>query len=348
MEVCVGGTFDIIHEGHKALLRKALESRNKVFIGLTSDIMVRNKKLCFPYEVRRRNLERFLTREKLMNHEILRIDSPFGLTLSRDFDAVVVSPETARTAAAINSARRRLGKRELKVIEIDYVLADDLIPFSSTRIRKGEIDPNGKRLKPVSINVGSTNPVKINAVRNIFERLFSRTRLKRNLKPDLKTNPKLKITCHRVSSQEQPYEDATVSGAVRRAMQVAEGADFGIGIEAGLFWNRHLQKYLDVQYCAVVDSTGFMTVGHGPGFSYPRDVVRFLDKGDSVGKAMKKTYGVMNIGRKSGAVGLLSDGLMDRTQLTEQAVIMALIPRISHKVSRRPRLRTLGQSNLSS
>jgi len=51
-----------------------------------------------------------------------------------------------------------------------------------------------------------------------------------------------------------------------------------------------------------------------------------------VGETISRITGIENIGHKSGSVGYLSDGLIDRTSLTEIAVLMALIPRIRRKL----------------
>ena len=48
----------------------------------------------------------------------------------------------------------------------------------------------------------------------------------------------------------------------------------------------------------------------------------------TVGDSMREIYGDTDIGKKQGAVGLLSKGLIDREKLTEQAVIAAMIPRL--------------------
>jgi non-canonical (house-cleaning) NTP pyrophosphatase len=43
---------------------------------------------------------------------------------------------------------------------------------------------------------------------------------------------------------------------------------------------------------------------------------------------MHKLYGDPDIGKKQGAVGLLSKGMLDRKTLTEQSVTAAMIPRM--------------------
>ena len=78
---------------------------------------------------------------------IIPIDNPYGITLiDKEIEALVVSYETANRAREINTLREGRGLKPLKIMIIDMVLADDDIPISSTRIRKGEIDRNGKLL----------------------------------------------------------------------------------------------------------------------------------------------------------------------------------------------------------
>jgi inosine/xanthosine triphosphatase len=105
-------------------------------------------------------------------------------------------------------------------------------------------------------------------------------------------------------------------------------ADLGVGIEAGLFETPAAGGLMDVQACVVADGAGRLTYGHGPGFTYPAEVVRKLREGASVGDVMKALTGVTDIGQKEGAVGFLSRGHVTRAQLTEPAVLMAFLPRM--------------------
>ncbi|MDP2841071.1 MAG: phosphopantetheine adenylyltransferase [Candidatus Methanoperedens sp.] len=146
--IAVGGTFDPLHEGHKALLAKAAElSRDgELLVGLTSSEMVRNKSHdVADYRQRFEDVLGFI-RSQGIEPIIVRLDDPYGPTIQEDFDYIVVSPETHPVALKINSIRRENGLEPLKIVLVDYVLADDGLPISSTRIKKGEIDASGRVL----------------------------------------------------------------------------------------------------------------------------------------------------------------------------------------------------------
>ena len=151
MKVCIGGTFNPFHKGHKTLIKKALEIAGKnglVFIGITSDEMIKIKKGTRSLEERKQSMEKYLIEEKIIEKvKIKPINDRFGPSIKEDFDAIVVSPETITTAKEINKERKKIGKKPLKIIKIPFVLAEDNKPISSTRIRKGEIDENGKLIR---------------------------------------------------------------------------------------------------------------------------------------------------------------------------------------------------------
>ena len=55
------------------------------------------------------------------------------------------------------------------------------------------------------------------------------------------------------------------------------------------------------------------------------DLVR---SGNTVGDAVMAVFHVRDQGDAEGAIGILTQGLMNRKQLTEQAVMAAMVPRI--------------------
>jgi cytidyltransferase-like protein len=153
-EVAVGGTFDVLHRGHKALLAKAFEVGEKVIIGLSSDEFV--AKMSKPHVTanfveRKKDLASYLAEMGLIDRaEIVPLKDPYGLTIKgKGLEALVVSRETAKTASSINEARQKAGIPPLEIVAVDMVQAENSTPISTTRIRSGEIDRNGHMLKSI-------------------------------------------------------------------------------------------------------------------------------------------------------------------------------------------------------
>ncbi|UCH87921.1 MAG: inosine/xanthosine triphosphatase [Thermoplasmata archaeon] len=321
----VGGTFDPLHDGHKALFQKAFELADLVLIGLTSDSMAsayRTRRVT-DFKSRKRRLSRYLYRTYPgKKFKIVRMDEIFNIPIIREITEgyLVISEGKYQVARNINVTRKHHGSKLFEIITVPYVLAADGMPIKATRVYKGEIDAHGKLKKPLVISVGSTNKLKIESVQFAFNQVCGECRVK-----GFKVNSGVKA---------QPIGKDTITGASNRARKAIEktqkgrAASFGVGLEAGLFWVPAIKDYMDVQYCAIVDRLGNYTYGHSPGFCYPRDFHKPIRQGMEVEEIVAELYNIKNIGRKNGAIGYLTDDKITRKDLLVSAVMMALVPRI--------------------
>jgi len=145
--VAMGGTFDIIHSGHMALLNKAFSISTKVIIGVTSDqLAVKKKKNPENDYSKRISLLKSTIEENFPDsvYEISKLEDEFGPAVLRDsVKALIVSEETSDKGILLNELRAERNLLPVKIVVVPMVLAKDGKAISTTRIKNSEIDSYG-------------------------------------------------------------------------------------------------------------------------------------------------------------------------------------------------------------
>ena len=145
--VAMGGTFDIIHNGHMALLNKSFSISSKVIIGLSSDQLAtkRGKNLVNDYSKRLSSLESTIEKNfPDSSYEISSLENDFGpAVIEGSVKALVASEETSSKGVNLNELRVERNLPPVEIIVVPMVLAKDGKAISSTRIKNSEIDSSG-------------------------------------------------------------------------------------------------------------------------------------------------------------------------------------------------------------
>ena len=149
LAVC-GGTFDLFHAGHKAFINDALSQSEKVLLGITSDTYVQSLKNNLGienFEIRKQAVQQYLKSINVSDRvQIVEINSAYEpyLETATDYQAIVVTGQTERTAREINAKRQQNGVPPLEIVISPIKNAEDGRIISSTRIRNGEINRDGR------------------------------------------------------------------------------------------------------------------------------------------------------------------------------------------------------------
>lgn len=153
LSICVAGTFDILHAGHKKLLKYAVElAREKnepLLVGVTSDIFAnKNRNRIVNSFVRRKGhvhtfLSEFLSFTTINFYEI---DDAITLALRSHITSIVVSEETRSGADTINKKREERGIPPLDVYVVSMETDENGEEIHASRIVAGEINKDGKVL----------------------------------------------------------------------------------------------------------------------------------------------------------------------------------------------------------
>lgn len=176
----------------------------------------------------------------------------------------------------------------------------------------------------VNIAVGSTNPVKINAARAGFLKLYI------DLSP-----ADINFVNFPVSSgvRDQPFGDSeTMNGAKNRATQAYRDfsvkhdgifPNYSIGIEGGLAWTDH---GLECFAWTVIYDGERIGQSRSASFFLPESLAIHVQAGMELGPADDLVFGRSNSKQGSGTVGHLTNGIIHRSEYYEQTVVLAFIP----------------------
>jgi len=150
--VALGGTFDILHAGHRQLLSEAFRLGDVVLIGVTSDHLVSTLKKNHrvrSYSRRVRDLKEFIKIRRWSSRaRISKLQETYGPAVKRkNLRALIITKATLASGRRLNRLRHQNGLAQVDLRVVELLKAEDGKPISTTRIRDGEIDKEGRLLK---------------------------------------------------------------------------------------------------------------------------------------------------------------------------------------------------------
>jgi inosine/xanthosine triphosphatase len=157
--------------------------------------------------------------------------------------------------------------------------------------------------------VGSTNPVKVNAVTLALSQPF----------------PEAKVEGFEVPSgvSAQPMTDEeTRQGAQNRAQAALEQGRgvhpqaaevFGLGLEGGVFQNDQGELWSTV-WAVVMAPDGQRFEANGCRIKIPDSIAQPILNGDEMGPTVQKLTGLTNVRQKQGMFGVITNNFVTRTE----------------------------------
>jgi inosine/xanthosine triphosphatase len=165
------------------------------------------------------------------------------------------------------------------------------------------------------IAVGSSNPVKLGAVKKAAE----------NIEGYSEENTQGFEVASGVAAQPKTDQE-TRTGARNRAataLKNLDGATLGVGLEGGVFTAEDGQMYSTV-WVAVTPNGEQWFEANGMRFPLPTKVAEMINQGMEMSDAMDQLTGLHKTKHGLGMVGIITGGLVDRTEAYAAIAKLAL------------------------
>ena len=160
--------------------------------------------------------------------------------------------------------------------------------------------------------IASKNPVKINATKKAFEDVFTdRFEFEG-------------VSVESLVSDQPISNDETLKGANNRLQNIQHlEADYLVSIEGGVdIQNNNYEAFAWI----VISDKNKIGQAKTATFSLPLKISNLIKEGYELGDADDIVFKRSNSKQKNGAVGILTDNLINRTDYYYHAIILALIP----------------------
>ncbi|AST06418.1 inosine/xanthosine triphosphatase [Anoxybacillus flavithermus] len=160
----------------------------------------------------------------------------------------------------------------------------------------------------MKIAVGTKNNTKVKAVKAVFHEAHH-TIIASDVQP---------------SVSKQPFSDEeTLQGAIERATLAAheQQAHIGVGLEGGVFVAHNGTVWL-CNWGALVDRDGVVVVAGGARIPLPVEISEQLKTGKELAEVIDEYADRRDVRSNEGAIGILTNGAIDRTTMYTHIVHM--------------------------
>jgi len=163
------------------------------------------------------------------------------------------------------------------------------------------------------IIITSLNPAKIHAVQSAFSAVFKNN-----------TFEYIGVSISSEVSDQPMSEYETKSGALNRvknAKRQYPNCDFYVGLEAG-FEHNSIFAWMIIE----TNLSNQRGESRSASLLLPTEVIKQLHQGLELGDVIDSLFNTTNIKQKGGTISILTDGLLTRSSVYQQALILALAP----------------------